>query len=66
MSEMHKREPYTIWAMPTTFRKSGSPIMGTIGASVRHVVVMEAETFKRLVAENPNLATAEFRVGTFE
>jgi hypothetical protein len=40
--------------------------MGSFGATVRNVVIMDAETFKRLVAEHPSLATAEFRVGTEE
>jgi hypothetical protein len=59
-------KPYTIWALPAAFKKSGFPSMGSFGATVRNVVIMDAETFKRLVAEHPSLATAEFRVGTEE
>lgn len=58
--------PYTIWATYTTFRKSGFPVMGTMGSYTDAVVVMRAETFKRLVAENPCLAAALFNVGTEE
>jgi hypothetical protein len=65
-NEKAAREPYTIWSMPTTFRRDGSPVMGSFGASVQQVVVMTSETFKRLVRENPDLSTAQFNVGTFD
>lgn len=65
-ADREKREPYTIWSTVTTFRKTGFPVMGTLGSYSGNVVVMALETFKRLVAEHPSLATAEFRVGTEE
>ncbi|HET8777959.1 MAG TPA: hypothetical protein VFN76_09900 [Candidatus Limnocylindria bacterium] len=60
------RAPYTMWSMAAPFRKNGTPVVGTMGSSIRSVVIMEAETFKRLVAENHDLETAEFRVGRVE
>jgi hypothetical protein len=58
-------EPYTIWSVETTFRKDGTPVMGTMGASWKSVIVMDAETFKRLCKE-PGLAHVQWRVGTYE
>jgi hypothetical protein len=40
--------------------------MGTCGRSIRRVVVMEAATMKRLIAEHPTLRDAEFSVGSFD
>jgi hypothetical protein len=57
------QEAYTIWTGFTTFRKNGSPIMGTLGSSAKQVVVMEADTFRRICREHPTLGTALFRVG---
>jgi hypothetical protein len=57
-----KPEQYTIWHGFTTFRKNGTPIMGTLGASAKPVVIMESETFQRLVREHPSLATVVFRM----
>lgn len=61
-----EREPYTVWSMFAPFRKDGAPVMGSFGQSVRSVVVMEAETFRRLIREHPELQTAVFRVGTVD
>jgi hypothetical protein len=54
-----------MWIMDAPFGKDGVPRMGTSGASVRRVVVMEASEFKRMLAENPSLADVPFRVGEF-
>lgn len=59
-------DPLTIWAVTTTFRKNGSPVMGTMGTRAERVVVMTADTFERMIAENPCLATAQFRVGELD
>lgn len=60
------KEPYTIWVDVCAFRKDGTPITGNIGSSVRRVVIIESETWNRLVADVPRLGTTNFRVGTFE
>jgi hypothetical protein len=57
-----KHEAYTIWATLAPFRKNGTPVIGNMGSTVKDVVVMESETFRRLVREHPSLATAEFSV----
>lgn len=59
-------QPYTLWALDAPFDKHGVPRMGTVGQSIRRVVVMDAETFKRLIAEHPELQKAEFRIGRYE
>jgi hypothetical protein len=56
-------QPYTIWAGTTTFAKDGAPVLGSSGASMQRVIVMDVPTFKRLVKEHPSLATAKFLVG---
>jgi hypothetical protein len=58
-------EPFTIWALDAPFDKYGVPRMGNVGQSIRLVVVMESETFKRLLREHPSLATEQFRLGAF-
>lgn len=61
-----ENKPYRIWSVACPFRKDGSPIVGnTFCSSVRSVVIFEHETFKRLIAEHPALATARFEVGEF-
>ena len=58
-------EPYTIWSTAMPFRKNGTPVVGTIGSEIKPVVIMDAETFKRLVKE-PGLTSVQWRVGTFD
>jgi hypothetical protein len=60
------REPYVMWTMSCPFGKNGFPVVGNFGSRVRQVVIMDAATFTRLVAENPNLATAQFNLGQYE
>lgn len=57
--------PYTIWTLDAPFDKYGVPRMGNVGQSIRHVVVIEAKTFQRLLREHPSLNTAQFRVGSY-
>jgi len=58
-------KPFTVWALDAPFDKHGVPRMGNYGVSVRRVVVMESETFKRLIDEHPSLKLAQFQVGSF-
>lgn len=58
--------PYTIWKLDAPFNKKGFPVMGTFGSTARTVVVMEVETLKRMLNEHASLATAEFRIGTYQ
>ena len=55
---------YTIWALSMPFRKDGSPVVGAFGAQIKGVIVIEAATWKRMCAENPQLAATQFRVGS--
>lgn len=65
MSDEQKK-PYRVWSIEAPFRSDGSPVVGTFGKSIRPVVIMESDTFKRLVKEHSSLATAHFEVGSFE
>lgn len=56
---------YRIWAMHCPFRKSGSPVLGTMGSSIQPVVVMTTETWTRLCADVPQLQTTMFEVGAW-
>lgn len=58
--------PYRIWAAHCPFRKNGTPVLGTMGSGIRTVIVIEADTWKRLCADVPQLQTTQFEVGTFE
>lgn len=53
--------PYRIWAGVTTFRRNGTPVLGTMGASAEPVVVMTQETFQRL-SRHPALADAQWEL----
>ena len=53
----------TIYVGTTTFRKDGSPVMGSVGSRAGTVVVITHQTWKQMVLEHPTLATAKFRVG---
>lgn len=56
--------PYRVWSASAGFRKDGTPIIGgTFASSWQRVVVMDASTFKRLIADHPTLATAVFEMG---
>ena len=59
-------QPLRIWAAHCPFRKTGSPVLGTMGATVQPVVVMTMATWNRLCADVPALQTMQFEVGTFE
>jgi hypothetical protein len=51
--------------MHCPFRKSGSPVLGTMGSSIQPVVVMTTETWTRLCADVPQLQTTMFEVGAW-
>ncbi len=56
---------YRVWSIDMPFRKDGAPVAGTMGSTIKRVLVIEAETFKRLIDEHPSLQTARFDVGEF-
>jgi hypothetical protein len=58
--------PRTMWVMHCPFRKNGSPVVGTMGSTVRTVVIFDIDEWKRLCEEVPHLATTHFRVGSYE
>jgi hypothetical protein len=53
-----------IWTLHCPFRKSGSPVVGTMGSSIRTVILIETDMWKRLCEEVPQLQTTQFEVGT--
>lgn len=55
---------YRIWALHCPFRKDGTPVLGTFGTRVRGVIVIPVETWGRMVEDIPQLATAQFEVGS--
>lgn len=57
-----EKDQYTIWALSMPFTKKGSPVVGSFGAQIKGVIVIEASTWKRMCAENPQLAATQFRV----
>jgi hypothetical protein len=50
-----KLAPYRMWVATTTFRKDGMPVLGTMGSTHKRVVVIEVETFQRMLREHPTL-----------
>lgn len=61
-----EKPKYRIWAAHCPFRKSGSPVLGTMGSRIEEVIVIRVETWKRLCEDVPQLQTTLFEVGTFE
>jgi hypothetical protein len=57
--------PYRIWALACPFRKDGTPVLGSFGATIKGVVIIEHATWKRLCDDFPALARANFDVGEF-
>lgn len=57
--------PYRIWMLPIPFNKHGDPVPGNFGASVRSVVILDADTFRRLVSGHPSLRDAQFQTVDF-
>ena len=55
-----------IWVLHCPFKKTGVPVLGTFGATIRPVVVVPLETWKRLCAEIPELAAQQFEVGSYD
>jgi hypothetical protein len=59
---MHRR----IWVMHCPFRKTGSPVLGTFGATTKPIVMMTLDTWKKLCQDVPALQTTQFEVGSYE
>ena len=55
-----------IWVMHCPFRKTGSPVLGSMGSTIQPVVVMTMETWKELCARVPALQTTQFKVGSYD
>lgn len=62
---MSEQAKYRIWALHCPFKKDGFPSVGNFGATVKPVVIMSMETWKRLCADVPQLQTTQFNVGTY-
>lgn len=50
-------EPYTIWTATVPFRRDGTPVVGNMGSSARRCVILDIETFQRMLREHPTLAS---------
>lgn len=61
-----EQKPYRIWALPCPFKKTGVPVLGSFGATIRNVVVIPVETWTQLCRDCPDLAAKKFEVGTYE
>ena len=59
-------KPLRIWAMHCPFRKTGSPVLGSMGSSVQPVIVMTLETWQALCQRDPTIQTMPFEVGTYD
>lgn len=58
--------PYRVWQGVTTFRKNGTPVLGSVGASAARVIVMTADTFKRFMREHPDAADIKIELGDLD
>lgn len=57
-------KPIRIWAFHCPFRKNGSPVLGSFGATVRPVVILPMETWTKLCRDIPALGATQFEVGS--
>lgn len=57
-------EKLRIWAFHCPFRKTGSPVLGSFGATIRPVVIVPMETWTKLCREIPELGARQFEVGS--
>lgn len=60
-----EKPKYRIWAMTCPFRKTGSPVLGTFGATMQPVVIFSMATWKQLCEDVPQLQTTMFDVGSY-
>ena len=58
--------PLRIWGLQCPFRKSGSPVLGTMGSQWKTVIVIEADVWRQLCERVPALQTMQFEVGSYE
>lgn len=59
-----RTKPLRVWVMHCPFRKTGSPVLGTFGASEEVVVIFKMADWKKLCTDVPQLQTTQFEVGT--
>lgn len=55
-----------IWTVYCPFRKTGSPVIGSFGATIRPVIIIPVETWTTLCRDIPALAAKQFEVGSYE
>ena len=55
-----------IWVMHCPFRKTGSPVLGTFGATTQPVVIIPLATWEQLAKDIPALGATQFEVGSYE
>jgi hypothetical protein len=60
------RNAYAIFVGTTTLDKKGAPYLGTRGVSTDRVIVIRSAVWRRLVADHPSLASANFNVGELD
>lgn len=65
-SETTPTTHYTLWAGTTTFRKDGTPVLGTMGRTAQRVVIMPVDEFTRMIGEHPTLRDAQFDIGDLD
>ena len=63
---MSTNQKYRMWVLHCPFRKDGTPVLGSFGASERPVVIIALDTWKTLCADVPQLQTTQFEVGSYE
>ncbi len=63
MTDITAAERPRIWALHCPFRKNGTPVLGSFGATERAVVILPMATWTRLCREIPALGAMQFEVG---
>ena len=59
-------KPIRIWTLHCPFTKTGFPVLGSFGSTVRGVVIIPIEKWMELCQQIPALAQTQFEIGTSE
>jgi len=63
--EAEARKP-RIWALHCPFTKTGFPVLGNFGRTIRPVVIIPMATWTKLCQDIPELGKTQFEVGASE
>ncbi len=55
-------DPYRVWQLYMPFTKEDFPVRGNFGSKILPVVVIETETFRRMINDHESLKDTKFEL----